>query len=174
VPLDTPPPKTEDPEDPGSPSAERQMRIYKAERPRRRRRWSVKRIVLITLAVLLLLVAALAGAVAWWANGVYGQISNVTPDMKRAQKELDTMPPLPDQPTTALVIGTDHRGTDPKSDPGLSDTLMLVRMDPRAATSRCSPSRATCRSTSPASGSRRSTPPTPTAAPSWRWRWSRR
>ncbi len=132
MPLDTPPPKTEDPEDPGSPSAERQMRIYKAERPRRRRRWSVKRIVLITLAVLLLLVAALAGAVAWWANGVYGQISNVTPDMKRAQKELDTMPPLPDQPTTALVIGTDHRGTDPKSDPGLSDTLMLVRMDPKS------------------------------------------
>jgi LCP family protein required for cell wall assembly len=131
VPLDIPPPKTDDtPSDGrGTLSGGRQVTIYKAER--RRRRISLKKAILIGLGVILLLVLALAGAVAWWANGVYGQISNVTPGVRQAQQELDTTPPLPDQPAVALVIGSDHRGTDPKGNPGLSDTLMLVRIDPR-------------------------------------------
>ena len=39
-------------------------------------------------------------------------------------------PPPPGKPQTILLVGSDHRWTD-KKDPARSDTLMLVRLDPK-------------------------------------------
>jgi LCP family protein required for cell wall assembly len=102
------------------------MRVYDA-RPRRRPRW--KRIALWSAVILLTLILATAGAVAFWAKGLYDQIGNLDPDVKRAQGDLSQDIPTPNQPATALVIGSDHRSTDGAS-PSRSDTLMLVRIDP--------------------------------------------
>ena len=102
------------------------MRVYDA-RSRRRPRW--KRIALWSAVILLTLVLATAGAVAFWAKGLYDQIGNLDPDVKRAQGDLSQDIPTPNQPATALVIGSDHRSTD-GAGPSRSDTLMLVRIDP--------------------------------------------
>ena len=47
-----------------------------------------------------------------------------------AEKQIDPTLPEANAPAIALVIGSDHRYTD-GSAPARSDTLMLVRIDPR-------------------------------------------
>ena len=42
--------------------------------------------------------------------------------------------PVAGQPATALVIGYDHRANEAKGTPSRSDTLMLIRADPRSKT----------------------------------------
>ena len=72
---------------------------------------------------------------------------------------------------TILVLGSDHRFTDPKSAKGFtspqarSDTMMLVRLDPTRRRRRCCRSRATSRSDPRPRDPTRSTPPTRSAAP---------
>jgi LCP family protein required for cell wall assembly len=52
-----------------------------------------------------------------------------TPDVVKAQKSLHI--PVANEPAIALVIGYDHRMGVESNRPSLSDTLMLIRADPR-------------------------------------------
>ena len=52
-----------------------------------------------------------------------------TPDVKIAAKRLDVA--LPGQPATALVVGYDRRAGEGKGTKSRSDTIMLVRADPK-------------------------------------------
>jgi LCP family protein required for cell wall assembly len=78
-----------------------------------------------------LLAAALAapGLAVGWANGTVGSVSSKAPGVaaavSKAKKEL--RPELPGKPMNILLIGSDTRGA---TDPGRSDTQLLVRLDP--------------------------------------------
>lgn len=56
-----------------------------------------------------------------------------TPEARAAETVLDEVPPA-DQPATALVIGYDTRPGKEKGDDARSDTLILIRADPRLKT----------------------------------------
>ena len=106
------------------------MTRYRQPDPPRRGPWEI-----IRLAILWTILAALvaAGGAAGGAY-LYGHraIEAIQPHSiadKRAAKDLDVA--LPGQPTTALIIGTDKRRGPEAADTGRSDTLMLVRADPR-------------------------------------------
>lgn len=107
--------------------------IYRQpEPPRRSRRslalsilgWSVT--VIVTCAV------GVAGGAYLYLHETVAAVAPRSIDVKRAAKQLDL--PIAGQPATALVIGYDHRASDGKGAPSRSDTLMLVRADPKAQT----------------------------------------
>jgi LCP family protein required for cell wall assembly len=98
-------------------------------RPRRRkRRWV--RIALWSAGTLLVLVIAVAAALFYMFYGDYNKITSPPPSFVPAEKNIDPLLPEANAPAIALVIGSDHRYTD-GSAPARSDTLMLVRIDPR-------------------------------------------
>ncbi|MCB0879764.1 MAG: LCP family protein [Thermoleophilia bacterium] len=82
-----------------------------------------------------ILVAVALGAVAALAFYAKHEIDDlVTPKtaaMRKAQGELKA--PLPGKPTNILMLGSDHRSGDGASDKR-SDTLLLVRLDPKRKT----------------------------------------
>jgi LCP family protein required for cell wall assembly len=96
--------------------------------PKRRSRWALAgRFALGLLAlVLLLALGGTGGAYLYYHESVV-QVTAHSKDVKLAQKRLDL--PKPNQPAIALVVGYDHRHGD--VDRGRSDTLMLLRADPR-------------------------------------------
>ncbi|HYX83764.1 MAG TPA: LCP family protein [Gaiellales bacterium] len=106
------------------------MTIYGGGKPpnRRRRRWV--RVALWTTGSLLLVLVTVAAVVGYWLYGNYSQITSVSPFQEQAEKVLVPKLPVADAPVVALVIGSDHRYTD-GSAPARSDTLMLVRIDPK-------------------------------------------
>lgn len=59
-----------------------------------------------------------------------GRMTVLTGGDKKASGELGSIPGA-SQPVTALIIGSDHRADGATGKNGLSDTLMLVRMDPQ-------------------------------------------
>jgi LCP family protein required for cell wall assembly len=79
-------------------------------------------------ASLVLVVGAAGGAYLYFHESV-AAVAAKTPEVRRAARKLDV--PLPGQPAVALVIGYDHRLADGKGAPSRSDTLMLLRADPR-------------------------------------------
>jgi len=96
--------------------------------PKRRSRWALAgRFVLGLLALVLLLVLGGAGGAYLYYHESVVQVTAHSKDVKLAQKRLDL--PKPNQPAIALVVGYDHRHGD--IDRGRSDTLMLLRADPR-------------------------------------------
>ena len=103
------------------------MRRY-VQPPKRRSRWALAgRFVLGLFAlVLLLALGGTGGAYLYYHESVV-QVSAHSKDVKLAQKRLDL--PKPNQPAVALVVGYDHRFGE--TDRGRSDTLMLLRADPR-------------------------------------------
>jgi LCP family protein required for cell wall assembly len=96
--------------------------------PRRRSRWALAGRVALGFFALLLLIAlgGTGGAYLYYHESVV-QVSAHSKDVKLAQKRLDL--PKPNQPAIALVVGYDKRHGD--VDRGRSDTLMLLRADPR-------------------------------------------
>ena len=70
-----------------------------------------------------------AGGLYLWANEKIGQTSATTPDVVDSQKHLVKV--VPNQPVIALVVGYDKR-RGVIGDQGRSDTVMLVRLDPRS------------------------------------------
>ena len=90
----------------------------------------VGRILLVLLALCVAAVLGLAGGTYLWALET---VNATTPQkaVKIASQRLNI--PLPNQPTTALVIGYDHRPSDGNA-PSRSDTVMLLRADPQANT----------------------------------------
>jgi LCP family protein required for cell wall assembly len=102
--------------------------VYKARRPRKGFGW--KRAILWTFGTLLALAIGTAGVLAWF---VYDRLEKVTTitgnrDYQAVSKHLDL--PIANQPVTVLVLGYDHRSWE-KTTQSRSDTLMLMRLDPK-------------------------------------------
>lgn len=102
------------------------MRVYSSEPAApKRRRWPK----VVGVIVAILVIAGLgAGGYAYWYLGDTVSAITQTSDRKQQEAQAGLDVPLPDQPITALVVGEDRR---PGEGPGRSDTLMLVRVDPR-------------------------------------------
>jgi LCP family protein required for cell wall assembly len=102
-------------------------------RGRRRRhrlpRWA--RYILVTLGLLVLVVLAAGGYELWYLNNVYNKVTKLHGSDKKASKHLAPQIPTSSQPITALMIGSDHRTDGATGKNGLSDTLMLARLDPK-------------------------------------------
>ncbi len=94
------------------------------------RRW-LRRIGILLIIVVAVMLGAVA-AVAFYAKQEIDDLVKAdTAAEISTQKQLAT--PLPGRPTNILVIGSDHRVGDADSDKR-SDTLLLVRLDPKAKT----------------------------------------
>jgi LCP family protein required for cell wall assembly len=96
-------------------------------KPRGRRRWV--RVALWTGGTLLLIVVAVVAAALLLFYHDYTRLTSPPPSFVHAEKQIDNLPEA-NSPAIALVIGSDHRYADGTA-PARSDTLMLVRIDPR-------------------------------------------
>jgi LCP family protein required for cell wall assembly len=102
--------------------------VYKARRPRKGFGW--KRMLLWTFGTILVAAIGIAGVTAWF---VYDRLEKVTqiandPDLQKAAEQI--VLPTANQPVTVLVLGYDHRSWE-KNQPSRSDTLLLMRLDPK-------------------------------------------
>ena len=88
------------------------------------------RIALWTGGSLFALVLVVVAVVGWWAHNLVNDIGNITPGVNAAKGSLDPQLPISNAPAIALVIGSDFRAGDVAGG-SRSDTLMLVRIDPR-------------------------------------------
>jgi LCP family protein required for cell wall assembly len=84
-------------------------------------------------AIVLMLVVGSAGGYYLYAHESTHELAKAkSPGVKKAASQLKV--PVAGQPATALVIGYDHRANEAKGTPSRSDTLMLIRADPRTDT----------------------------------------
>ena len=90
----------------------------------------VGRIVLWLLAVLMVVGAGLAGGAYLYYHETLSDITASTPEIRDAARVLDV--PIPGAPAIALAIGYDKRVGPEAELTGRSDTVMLIRADPRA------------------------------------------
>ncbi len=88
------------------------------------------RIALWSFGTLFVVIVAAAAALFYTFYGDYSKITTPPPSFRNAETNIDPLLPEANAPAIALVIGSDHRYTD-GSAPARSDTLMLVRIDPR-------------------------------------------
>jgi LCP family protein required for cell wall assembly len=109
------------------------MTRYRQPDPPRRGAWHVIRLVFGWAIIAALIVAGgAAGAAYLKQHEFFTAIAPKSKTDKLTQKHLDVA--VPGGPTTALLIGTDKR-RGPEADlTGRSDTLMLIRADPRTST----------------------------------------
>jgi len=95
-------------------------------------RWRVLRgagrFLLNTLLFFAIVAGGAAGGLYLWANEKIGQTGARSKDVIKSEEHLKAV--VPNQPVIALVAGYDKR-RGLIGDPGRSDTLMLVRLDPR-------------------------------------------
>jgi LCP family protein required for cell wall assembly len=93
------------------------------------------RILVWLVLALAVVVSGLAGGLYLYGHETLNAISARSPEVKRAEKILERVP-APSQPAIALLAGYDRRmGADASTFAGSrSDTLMLVRADPRQDT----------------------------------------
>jgi LCP family protein required for cell wall assembly len=112
------------------------MSIYGGKPPKRPRggrlfgrlpRWA--RWTLGIVGVILLVIAVGVGYEVKKVRADLGRMTVLTNGDKTASNELGSIPGA-SQPVNALIIGSDHRADGATGKNGLSDTLMLVRMDP--------------------------------------------
>jgi LCP family protein required for cell wall assembly len=129
VPTETPPQRASTRSgDGGSPPRRPSFTVYDTRGKRKRRpRW--KRIVLWTVGSLLSVILVIAAVVGWWVHGLVDQVGALSQDVEQTQGDLSKIPTA-EQAAIALVVGSDHRATDGTAS-SRSDTLMLVRIDPR-------------------------------------------
>ncbi len=108
--------------------------IYRQpEPPPRSRRSLALRILGWAALVLAVFVSGTGGGLyLFWHKSVIGAVQPKSADVKKSIKRLDL--PIAGQPATALVIGYDRRAGDAKGTPSRSDTLMLIRADPKGET----------------------------------------
>jgi LCP family protein required for cell wall assembly len=99
----------------------------------RRRRGGLRlvgRVVLWALVVLLVAAGALLGGAWLFFVQSVEAVRPHSPEVEAAQKFLAA--PLPGEPAVAIVIGFDKRRGVDKAQEARSDTVMLLRVDPRA------------------------------------------
>jgi LCP family protein required for cell wall assembly len=105
------------------------INVYTARRPHKR--WTFWRILRWTLAVVLMSGVTIGGAVAYY---VWNRLERITttsdPNLKAADQQLEQVIDPATQPAVALVLGYDKRYGSGSSR-GHSDTLMLIRVDPK-------------------------------------------
>jgi LCP family protein required for cell wall assembly len=105
------------------------INVYTARRPHKR--WTFWRILRWTLAVVLMSGVTIGGAVAYY---VWNRLERITttsdPNLKAADQQLARVVDPATQPAVALVLGYDKRYGSGNAR-GHSDTLMLIRVDPR-------------------------------------------
>ena len=105
------------------------INVYTARRPHKR--WTFWRILRWTLAVVLMSGVTVGGAVAYY---VWNRLERITttndPNLKAADQQLAQVVDPATQPAVALVLGYDKRYGSGNSR-GHSDTLMLIRVDPK-------------------------------------------
>ncbi len=103
----------------------------------RRRRRGVLHLVGTIFSWLAVLLFVTAGGVVggYWLYFEHGVAATApsTPEERAAQAVLDTVPPA-DQPAVAMVIGYDKRFGAQRGNEARSDTIMLIRADPRLRT----------------------------------------
>ncbi|HKV67844.1 MAG TPA: LCP family protein, partial [Gaiellales bacterium] len=83
------------------------------------------------MGLLVLIVLAAGGYELWYLNNVYNKVTRLHGTDKKASTHLAAQIPTSSQPITALIIGSDHRVDGATGTNGLSDTLMLARLDPQ-------------------------------------------
>jgi LCP family protein required for cell wall assembly len=81
------------------------------------------------LVIVLMAAGALAGGAWIYINESVQAVRPHTKEAKEAQKQLDV--PVAGEPTTALVIGYDQRAGIERSAGARSDTVMLIRANPK-------------------------------------------
>jgi len=107
--------------------------IYRQPEPPRRSRMSIALGILAwTLTVVVVCVAGVAGGAYLYLHETVASVAPESADVKVTAKRLDL--PIAGQPATALVIGYDRRAEEAKGTPSRSDTLMLVRANPKNET----------------------------------------
>jgi len=91
------------------------------------------RIALWSFGSLLAVLLVVTAVVGWWVHGLVDKVGNLSADVRAAGSSLNQTLPSSNQPVTALVIGSDYRSSDgpAAANTSRSDTLMLVRLDPR-------------------------------------------
>jgi LCP family protein required for cell wall assembly len=113
---------------PGSP-----VSLYRQPVPPRRSRTGLALAVVGWAAVVVvMLVAGVGGGFYLYLSASVSAVSAKSAAVRRAARALNV--PLAGQPATAIVIGSDHRYSDGKGAPSRSDTIMLIRADPRVGT----------------------------------------
>src|SRR4029077_10373708 len=75
-------------------------------------------------------VLVVAAVVGWWAHNLVNEVGHLSKGVIGAQSSLQKTLPINNAPAIALVIGSDLRAGDAAGG-SRSDTLMLVRIDPR-------------------------------------------
>ena len=105
------------------------INVYTARRPHKR--WTFWRILRWTLAIVLMSGVTVGGAVAYY---VWNRLERITttndPNLKAADQQLEQVIDPATQPAVALVLGYDKRYGSGNAR-GHSDTLMLIRVDPK-------------------------------------------
>src|SRR4051795_3677752 len=108
------------------------VRYRQPEPPRRSGLALVRRILVGTLLLLVLVGTGVAGGAYLYFHQSVAAVRAHTPDVKRAAKQLDI--PLANHAAIALIVGYDHRKGVESAGPSRSDTMMLVRADPVSKT----------------------------------------
>ena len=105
--------------------------VYKTSSPAGRSRLWLRVVRWVGVA-LVVCVAAIAGSWFGWLQKTVAQVESNDPQtVKEVRPEL--APPLPGEAMNILVLGSDTRYRA-GNDPGRSDTLMLLRLDPKSKT----------------------------------------
>jgi LCP family protein required for cell wall assembly len=106
----------------------RKIRLYQQPTARGRVLRGIGRFLLNAILVIAVLIGGIAGGAYLWANAKISQTVAHSKDTKKSEKYLHVA--LPNQPVIALVVGYDKR-RGLTGDPGRTDTIMLIRLDPR-------------------------------------------
>ena len=107
--------------------------VYRQPEPPKRSKRSLALAILgWMLVVIVVCVTGVAGGAYLYVHESVAALAPHSVDVKATAKKLDL--PIAGQPATALVIGYDRRPNEAKGAPSRSDTIMLVRADPRAET----------------------------------------
>jgi LCP family protein required for cell wall assembly len=85
------------------------------------------------LVIVLVTIGGLAGGLWLWGEQSLADTRPQTKEEKAAEKILDAVPPA-DEAAVAIVIGYDWRKKEWKKEESRSDTIMLIRADPKAKT----------------------------------------
>src|SRR5919108_1709647 len=89
--------------------------------------------ILLWIVILVLVAAGALGGGAWlFINQSISAVAAKSPEVIAAEKFLDVA--VPGAPTTAIVIGYDRRPGQGRGTGSRSDTVMLIRADPKADT----------------------------------------